>query len=163
MSFEKILVALDRSAQADLVFEKAVDVARKYNGSLLIFHTIHFETAGDVAPLVGTGIGLSPAGGATLPQIQQERLQVEIEQVDRLLQKYAKQAIEAGVATEVDRAIGDAGHWICDRAKQWPADLIVLGRRGRKGLSEMFLGSVSNHVSHNAPCCVLIVQGIPRE
>ena len=36
--------------------------------------------------------------------------------------------------------------------------MIVVGSRGLKGLKEMFLGSVSNYVTHHAPCSVLIVR-----
>ncbi len=39
------------------------------------------------------------------------------------------------------------------------ADLIVVGRRGRSGLSELILGSASNYVLHHAPCSVLTLQG----
>jgi hypothetical protein len=34
-----------------------------------------------------------------------------------------------------------------------------MGRRGRTGISELLLGSVSNYVTHHATCSVLIVQG----
>jgi len=37
--------------------------------------------------------------------------------------------------------------------------LVVVGRRGHSGLSELFLGSVSNYVLHRAPCSVLTIQG----
>ena len=47
---------------------------------------------------------------------------------------------------------------ICNAAISWQADLIIMGRRGRTGLSELFLGSVSNYVLHHAPCAVLVVQ-----
>ncbi|MGL4622525.1 MAG: universal stress protein, partial [Chroococcidiopsis sp.] len=47
---------------------------------------------------------------------------------------------------------------ICDFALAWKADLIVTGRRGRRGLSEFFMGSVSNYVLHHASCSVLTVQ-----
>ncbi|MEO0350033.1 MAG: universal stress protein, partial [Cyanobacteria bacterium P01_A01_bin.15] len=43
---------------------------------------------------------------------------------------------------------------------QWNADLIMMGRRGRSGFSELLLGSVSNYVMHHAPCSVLTVQGV---
>ena len=43
-------------------------------------------------------------------------------------------------------------------AKDWNADLIIMGRRGLTGLSEMFLGSVSNYVVHHASCSVLLIQ-----
>jgi nucleotide-binding universal stress UspA family protein len=48
-------------------------------------------------------------------------------------------------------------------ARTWNADLIVIGRRGLRGLAEMFLGSVSNHVIHHAHCSVLVVQGIATQ
>lgn len=51
---------------------------------------------------------------------------------------------------------------ICELARNWNADLIILGRRGRTGLSELLLGSVSNYVLHHAPCSVLTVQQ-PKE
>ncbi|MDB9482953.1 universal stress protein, partial [Dolichospermum circinale CS-537/05] len=35
--------------------------------------------------------------------------------------------------------------------------LIMMGRRGRSGLAEFFLGSQSNYVLHHAPCSVQIV------
>jgi phage terminase large subunit GpA-like protein len=33
----------------------------------------------------------------------------------------------------------------------------MVGHRGRTGLSEFLLGSVSNYVMHHAPCSVLVV------
>ncbi|RMG10302.1 MAG: universal stress protein, partial [Cyanobacteria bacterium J055] len=37
--------------------------------------------------------------------------------------------------------------------------LIIVGRRGRQGIEEAVLGSVSNYVVHHAPCSVLAIQG----
>lgn len=47
---------------------------------------------------------------------------------------------------------------ICEIAQTWEADLIIVGSRGLTGIKEMFLGSVSNYVTHHAPCSVLIVR-----
>ena len=49
------------------------------------------------------------------------------------------------------------GWEICQRAKVWQADLIIVGSHGRTGLSELFLGSVSNYVMHHAPCSVMVI------
>ena len=52
---------------------------------------------------------------------------------------------------------GDPKDVVCQVADEIDADLIIMGRRGRSGLAELFLGSVSNYVLHHAPCSVHIV------
>jgi nucleotide-binding universal stress UspA family protein len=39
------------------------------------------------------------------------------------------------------------------------ADLLVVGSRGRGGLADVLLGSVSQHVVRHAPCPVVIMRG----
>ena len=53
---------------------------------------------------------------------------------------------------------GDPKSQIIDVAKEWPADLIVVGSHGRKGLSRFLMGSVSEAVVHHAHCSVEIVR-----
>ncbi len=54
---------------------------------------------------------------------------------------------------------GAAGESILAFAKDWQADLIVLGSHGRNGLQKMILGSVADKVSRHATCSVEIVKG----
>ena len=44
-------------------------------------------------------------------------------------------------------------------AARWPADLIVVGTHGRRGLSHVFLGSVAEGIVRSAPVPVLLVRG----
>lgn len=53
---------------------------------------------------------------------------------------------------------GDPKSKIIDLAKEWHADLIVVGSHGRKGLNRFLLGSVSDAVSRHAHCSVEIVR-----
>ncbi|HXV46475.1 MAG TPA: universal stress protein [Nitrososphaera sp.] len=47
---------------------------------------------------------------------------------------------------------------IVDHADREKADLIVIGTRGRSGISKMLLGSVASGVVTYAPCPVLVVR-----
>ncbi len=47
---------------------------------------------------------------------------------------------------------------ILEAAKEWPADLIVVGSHGRTGITRLLLGSVSEAVVSQAPCSVEIVK-----
>jgi nucleotide-binding universal stress UspA family protein len=75
------------------------------------------------------------------------------------LRSLTESALEQGIVAEFTQNIGNPGRMICALAHTWDADLIILGRRGLSGLNELFLGSVSNYVTHHAPCAVLTVQG----
>ena len=53
---------------------------------------------------------------------------------------------------------------VIERKEYQKADSLVVGSHGRNGLSEFFLGSVSNYVCHHVTCAVLLVhQSEPSE
>jgi nucleotide-binding universal stress UspA family protein len=158
MVFKKILVALDNSSQSSLVFEQALELAQTEESHLMLFHCLSLETDGAWTPFVGTLGDMDMYN--TFQRLQRERLHNKVESVHRWLQTYCQQATAHNVPCELDCKLGDVGSQICEAARQWEADVIVLSRRGRKGLSELLLGSVSNYVLHYAPCSVLVVQGI---
>jgi nucleotide-binding universal stress UspA family protein len=60
----------------------------------------------------------------------------------------------------VDSAVrdGDARSVIVDEARNWPADLIVLGSHGYTGIKRLLLGSVALSVVSHAPCSVEVVR-----
>ncbi|MBE9128886.1 MULTISPECIES: universal stress protein [unclassified Coleofasciculus] len=158
MVFQKILVALDLSPQSPKVFEQALEIAQNEHSQLMLFHCLSWDVEGEAGLFMGT-VGGADLYGSLLGQ-RQKHLQDEVKTVREWLQTYQQQATSMGIATEFDCRIGDLGPQICALAHTWQTDLIVIGRRGYKGLSEIWLGSVSNYVIHHAPCSVLIVQGV---
>jgi ubiquinone biosynthesis protein len=72
------------------------------------------------------------------------------------LGRFAKQLVgERGRAKVV---IGeDPAMAICDVADEEEIDVVVVGNVGMSGRKEFLLGNVSNRVSHNAGCTVVIV------
>jgi nucleotide-binding universal stress UspA family protein len=59
------------------------------------------------------------------------------------------------VTVEVRTAEGHPGNALVDATAE--ADLVVIGRRGRGGLAEFLLGSISHQVADHAKCPVVIV------
>ena len=79
------------------------------------------------------------------------------------LQAFATEATEQGIKTEFTQTAGDPGRIICDVAKSWDADLIMVGNRGRSGLPALLLGSVRNYDMHHATSSVLLLRGPSSE
>lgn len=161
MVFQKILVALDRSPQAAIVFEQALELAQPQNTQLRLFHALSWMAEEEAGPFIGTLADVDMYG--TLRRVQRDRLQQEIETVREWLRPFSERAESQAISTTLDCGTGLPGSLICQAARDWQADLIVLGRRGRRGLSEVLLGSVSNYVIHHAPCSVLVVQAIEQK
>jgi nucleotide-binding universal stress UspA family protein len=53
---------------------------------------------------------------------------------------------------------GSIAESIIDYAKNWDADLIIVGSHGRTGLEKFWLGSVAEKVLNHAPCSVEVVK-----
>jgi nucleotide-binding universal stress UspA family protein len=78
------------------------------------------------------------------------------ERVKRLTAAFGRQSVLAEVRE------GYVTDTILEAAKEWPADLIVVGSHGRTGITRLLLGSVSEAVVSQAPCSVEIVK-MPRK
>jgi nucleotide-binding universal stress UspA family protein len=64
----------------------------------------------------------------------------------------------AGLHAEGHQRDGDAAAELIAAAKEMDADLIVMGTRGRTGLTRLVLGSVARNVVNHAECSVLIAR-----
>jgi len=160
MKFKRILVAIDLSPMATTVFDQALELAKKEGANLKLFHCLSWRALEqDTLLMVGAQVSYTVALDDELRRRRQKRLQEETQNTRAWLQNCCKKAAEQGVSAEFDYNVGAPGSLICGAARNWGADLIVLGRRGLRGLTEVWLGSVSNHVVHHAPCSVLVVQG----
>jgi nucleotide-binding universal stress UspA family protein len=151
--FDKILVAIDGSESGQVVFEQALALALTNQSNLMLLHVIEPESL-DTSYIGNAHLELAPSVFQLHMQQLKQRDLAGIE----MLRSLEEKADSVGISAEFTQSLGAPGKIICALAATWDADLIVMGRRGLKGLSEMFLGSVSNYVLHHADCHVLTLQ-----
>jgi nucleotide-binding universal stress UspA family protein len=157
--YKKILVAMDYSEISQQAFDSAVSLAKVNNATLMLLHVLTDEEMGL------TEIATQHISALEYHAAMVEQVEAYLKEKDLLRQRYldslaswAKQSADAGIPTEYTLNYGGPGRTICNLAKSWDADLIIMGRRGLSGFSELLMGSISNYVVHHSPCSVLIVQ-----
>ncbi|HEY9824291.1 MAG TPA: universal stress protein [Stenomitos sp.] len=154
--FSKIVVALDSAQATQWIFEQALAIANTVPSQLALVQVLSPEDIeGYAASLYTEGYSLPTS--LECMELYLRHWQ-ELQQRQRQdLEDYARAAVAIGIPAQIVQPQGSPGKCICEFARSWQADLIVMGRRGLSGLSELFLGSVSNYVLHYAPCAVLIL------
>ncbi len=155
--FNKILVAIDHSTISRKVFEAGLSLAKTTGASLMLLHVLSPEDKDYPPPFIYSGLEYETSAEPIL-EAYQEKVQKFKQQELQFLQSLTEEATQAGVETEFTQTSDYPGRSICEKAQKWSADLILVGSRGLTGMKEMFLGSISNYVTHHAPCSVLIVR-----
>lgn len=147
--YKHILVPVDGSETSNLALKEAVNLAKELKSELRLIHVVDVLASysmGDSAfPLVEFETLLRKAG-------------------EEVLAGCATTIRPSGVAFGTKLLIIDKlGRRVCDlieeEANSWPADLIVIGTHGRRGVNRFLLGSVAEGVMRIATTPVLSVRG----
>jgi nucleotide-binding universal stress UspA family protein len=144
--YSNILVPIDGSDTANLGLGEAIKLAQDQGARLRLFHVVNelILTSYDAAFALPQVIdGLRAAGAALVEDAEAKVRRAGIE-VDSL----CKESIG-----------GQAGVHIVDQATAWPADLIVMGTHGRRGIRRMVMGSDAEYVVRHTPVPVLLIRG----
>ncbi len=146
----RILCPVDFSPHSTRALEHAVRVATSFDAAVHVFH---------VVPSLFEAIEPVLAAPGEAPEGPQERAM-------RQLAAFVEPFGEWHVPLELSVALGNPAREIEAKAAEMPADLVVMGTRGRKGLSHLLLGSVTERVMHHVGCPVLAVgagqTGVPE-
>ncbi|HVU93678.1 MAG TPA: universal stress protein [Puia sp.] len=141
MSFEKILIAVDDSAESLKAARSGFELAHRLKATIALVFVI------DVGKeIVNPDLGMTPRESKAV--LQQE--------AERTLAQFIRMFDGIG---EVIRFMpeGVPEKEIVKIAAEWQADLIVMGTHGRRGLGRMLAGSVADHVIHHAGVPVLVM------
>lgn len=150
MSYAKILVPLDGSDLSDEAVDAAFPLAEAF-GAELVFLGVLDLTAGmyDVYSEAFNPIDLKS---------QLEKF------LEAALGRARERAEARGLKTRRFLRVGVPHEEIAKLSEEEAADLIVMTTHGRKGITHLLLGSVTEKVIRTAPCQILVVrpQGPPE-
>ena len=140
---EKLLIATDRSEFSEGAIREAINFAKKCSSSLYIVSVM--ETNPEYETI-----------GANV-------FQKEEEEATEYLESVKTRASQDGLYCQCILLHGDEpSRLIVDAAAEKMVDMIIMGRRGRKGLMKVLMGSVTAKVIGHAPCKVLVVPRAAR-
>lgn len=155
--FSKILVALDQGNTCAPLFKEAVTLAQATDAALMLLSVIALEGEDGLTIPASSGLFYySLNASETIWDVYQKHFrEYEAQSLERL-RNFCAEAISLGLQAEFTQSFGSPERVICDLARTWEADLIMVGSHQRTGLSELVMGSVSNYVMHHTPCSVLV-------
>jgi nucleotide-binding universal stress UspA family protein len=142
----KILLAIDESKSSQAAVQSVMAMACQPGIEVKVLHVVEPPSL-----LVGREMtGPDPEFEAVWKTFR--------EHAEALVAKATEALRKAGLNAAPAVEDGDPKSKIIDMAKEWHADLIVVGSHGRKGLNRFLLGSVSEAVARHAHCSVEIVR-----
>jgi nucleotide-binding universal stress UspA family protein len=142
--YQRILVPVDGSTTSNRGLDEAIHLAKLTGARLRLVHVVDglvLSTGLEFATFDVVGL-LTDAGAEIL--------------------SVAKAKVEAsGIAVDSFLSEG-VGERVCDvvvaQAREWNADLIVIGTHGRRGVRRLFIGSDAEQIVRTAPVPVLLVR-----
>ena len=141
--YKHIMVAVDGSETSDLALLEAITIAKEHGSKL---HVVH----------VFDEIALSFS--AHYPEAAEfKKYFIDSGKEVLSIAKTLAQKRAINVETIFLQSAEGISKKLADYAKTWPADLLVIGTHGRKGIERFLLGSVAEKLVRLATVPVLLV------
>ena len=144
--YRNILVPVDGSRASEQGAREAIQIAKTLGSRIRLIHVVNKTPwiAPGAAPAVIEDLiaDLVRAGESVLQRIRAEVRAAGVEVEDRLIEARGERAGEIAVS----------------EASSWPADLIVCGTHGRRGVRRMLMGSDAEQIVRASPAPVLLVR-----
>ncbi len=144
--YKHILCPVDGSLASNAGMREAIQLAEEQDAELLLLHVIDtYVPIVDIASdsNVTYMIDILRANG------------------EKIIKKANTAAQKTGITVNtktIESVGGRVASFIVAEAEKWPADLIVMGTHGLRGISRLVMGSDAEHVLRNSKVPVLLVK-----
>jgi nucleotide-binding universal stress UspA family protein len=141
--FQRILVPVDGSETSKKALEAAIQLARAMDGQIRVMHAID-----EMMYVSGYEYTADLLGAART--WAREALDEAMATV-----KAAGVACDSLLVDELGPRLGES---VAQAARDWKADLIVVGTHGRRGFNRLVLGSGAEQIIRLAPAPVMVIR-----
>lgn len=143
--YKRILVPVDGSDTSNLALQQAIALAKALHSMLRLLHVVDLTMA---------------YSSVKVPHVAEYQNALEAEG-HKVIADASEPVRNAGVQFD-SKCMAMFGKHIYDlieeEAKQWPADLIVIGTHGRRGVRRLVLGSVAEGLARISSRPLLLVR-----
>ena len=146
----KIVVPIDGSEKSMEAADYAVKMAERYGSEVAVVYVIHMDQNLEL-------LGIYRLSGPDPIKKKMDEAKDEAQKWFAEISRNAEQR-KVHVKTDVIEFPMSVVATIVEYAVSEKADVIVIGTRGRSGISKMLLGSVASGVVTYAPCPVVVVK-----
>lgn len=145
--YAKILVPVDDSPTSEAGLSEAIRLGKLCGSQLRLVHIV------EKLPYFAEAAVYEVNANALVTDIAAD--------AELLLERLAERVRAEGLAVDT-RLVASGGHqvdaYVNEQANAWPADLVVLGTHGRRGVERILGGSVAEQVVRHADMPVLLVR-----
>jgi len=144
--YKHILCPVDGSTASTAGMLEAIKLAKEQNAELHFFHVID-----TYIPIVDM------AGDFNVTYM----IDILRENGEKIIKQALDTARESGVAADsktIESVGGRTASYIVKEAGSWPADIIVMGTHGLRGISRLVMGSDAENVLRTSHVSVLLVK-----
>ena len=151
---KKILIGIDESKYAENAAKYGFDLAKTLNAHVGLVHMIEPVAM----PLSTTGaetiLGTPMQGFSGVEDT--ELIDAQNELSENIIERTAKKFGGDQEVTHFNE-YGSTAEGIIDCAKEFKADLIIVGTQNRSGLDRLLMGNIAEHVVRHSEIPVLVV------
>jgi nucleotide-binding universal stress UspA family protein len=134
-----IIVATDLNGQSEAALEYARKLAGGYGARIVLAH------------------GIDPLDYAALNAVPGRVLKELSEEARAALSTLAGDLLREGIPSHSEIRQGAVAQMLVDVARQYDADLIVIGTKGSEGAGPVIVGAIAEQLVRLSPCPVLAV------
>lgn len=145
--YERILVAVDGGSSSDLAVAQAIGMALAFKAQLKLLYVVDDSELFDATGTADTQMLLEK-----LVQVGERALELASERCQHAGVTCVKELVERPLGR------GNISETIVEHADTWPADIILMGTHGRRGMRRVIMGSVSEGVVAKTNKPVLLIR-----